>query len=163
MSDNDQTWQDRGDKAYTKFTNNPWRTGFKWLLIFLAVVIAISVLFAVIGWIGSWGDEAKRVTSPQNVREQNTRIIDDWEGMQAAGMNVCNVQSSAAKGETDPTLIEDPALAYKAQYRRIRVDYNRRMANLYEAQAVRSIPLPSNLRSYPEVAPTVEEFTSTAC
>jgi hypothetical protein len=37
------------------------------------------------------------------------------------------------------------------------------MANLYEAQAIRHLPLPSNLRSYPQVAPTLEEKMHEVC
>lgn len=159
--DNDKIWEARADRAYSNFTNRPGWTAAKWIGGFIAICIALSLVFGLISWVGSWGGEAKRVTSPQNVREQNTAIIDDYQSMEAAAANACGAKTSA--GEGDPTLVEDPALAYKATYRRIRVDYNRRMANLYEAQAVRHLPLPSNLRSYPEVAPTLEEKLVEVC
>ena len=160
--DNDRIWEERADRAYTSATDHPVRTGLKWLGGLIAAVLVLSLIFGAVSWIGSWGDEAKRVTSPANVREQNTQIIEDWEAMTAAAENACDAKT-AAKKEGDPTLVEDPTLAYKATYRRIRVDYNRRMANLYEAQAVRNLPLPSNLRSYPKIAPALNEMMSEVC
>jgi hypothetical protein len=158
----DEVWEARADRAYSDFTARPVRTAAKWFFGAVAVIIALSLIFGMISWIGSWGGEAKRVLSPQNVRDQNTAIIDDYESMDAAAANACQART-AAKENGDPTLVEDPALAYSATYRRIRVDYNRRMANLYEAQAVRRVPVPSNLRSYPQVAPTLEQKLAELC
>lgn len=160
-------WEERADR----FSQHPWRVGLKWLAAFAVFCLVVSFIFGAVSWIGSWGGEAKRVTSPQNVREQNTAIIEDYEAMDAAAANACGAVTAskgdddptASKDDDDPTLVEDPALAYKATYRRIRVDYNRRMANLYEAQAVRHLPLPSNLRSYPQVAPTLEVKMKEVC
>lgn len=158
----DREWEDRAERAYTDFTDRPGRTTAKWLVAVLAVAIVLAVVGGIIGFVGDWGGEAKRVASPDNVREQNTAVIENWEGMQAAAVNACNAKDSA-QDKNDPTLVEDPALAYKATYRRQRADYNRRMANLYEAQAVRNLPLPSNLRSYPKVAPSLEEMQRDVC
>lgn len=154
----DERWEDR----YVAASQHPFRTALKWALGFMALIVCIAVIWAVVSWIGSWGGEAARITSPDNVREQNTTIIDDWENLDAAAQNVCQVRD-AAKQDGDPTLVEDPALAYKATYRRIAADYNRRMANLYEAQAVRHLPLPSNLRSYPPRAPSLNEKLAEVC
>lgn len=163
MSDErDKVWEDRADRAYTNFTHRPVRSAAKWGGLFVAGFLAVAVIGGVIGWVGSWGDEAKRVTGVQNVKEQNTQIIAAWEGMQAAAQNACSAKG-ATSGEADPTLVENPALAYDATFRRIRADYNRRMANLYEAQAVRKLPLPSNLKDYPEVAPTLEQMQAQVC
>lgn len=155
--ENDQTWEDRADRAYTRFTDRPGWTLAKWAGAAIGVIVAIAVLGSVLGFIGSWGGEAKRIASPDNVREQNTQIIDAWESMAAAAENACAARAAAGREDGDPTLVEDPSLAYAATYRRIRAGYNRRMANLYEAQLVRKVPLPSNLRSYPERAPTLEQ------
>jgi hypothetical protein len=154
----DEFWEDRYERA----SQDPLREALKWAMGIIAFIVVVSVVWGLISWVGSWGNEAKRITSPQNVREQNTAIVGDYEAMDAAAANACGAKSAVA-GESDPTLVEDPAFAYKAQYRRIRVDYNRRMANLYEAQAIRHLPLPSNLRSYPQVAPTLEEKMHEVC
>lgn len=165
MSDwraSDKRWEDRAERAYSEFSERPVRTGLKWWVIVVAVVLALSAIGGIVGYVGSWGSEAKRVVGVENVKEQNTQIIAGWEAMTAAAQNACNVKDSkSASG--DPTLIEDPAVAYKATYRRVRADYNRRMANLYEAQAVRKLPLPSNLKNYPEVAPTLEAMQAQVC
>lgn len=158
----DRKWEDRADRAYSDFTDRPGRTSAKWIAIAITVAVVIAVVGGVIGFVGDWGSEAKRVASPENVREQNTAIIEAWQGMEAAAANACNAKDSA-KENGDPTLVEDPALAYKATYRRLRADYNRRMANLYEAQAVRNLPLPSNLRSYPKRAPSLEATQAEVC
>lgn len=155
-------WDDRYDLEAARFEQRPVRTAGKWYLWVLAVVIAVAIIGGVVSWAGSWAGEAKRITSPDNVRDQNTQIIQAWEDMEAAAQNYCAAKSTK-KGEGDPALIESPELAYAGVYRRNRVEYNRRMANLYEAQAVRNLPLPSNLRSYPERAPTLEEKAAEVC
>jgi len=173
MSHNDDRWDslskradDRALREAERFERAPVRTGLGWFvklcLVLGAVILIGGVIFGAVSWISSWGGEAKRIASPENVRQQNTEIIDDWQSMEAAAQNVCAVKDSKTNADS-PTLVEDPAFAYKAQFRKIRVDYNRRMANLYEAQAVRKLPLPSNLRSYPKVAPTLEERMATDC
>jgi hypothetical protein len=144
------------------FEAHPFRVGLKWLLTAVVMIAIVVAVIAGISWVFGWGNEAGRITGPGNVREQNTAIIDDYEAMDAAAANACEAKT-ASNGSDDPTLVEDPALAYKATYRRIRVDYNRRMANLYEAQAVRNLPLPSNLRSYPRRAPALEQKMKEAC
>jgi len=157
---------DRALHEAERFERAPWRTGMGWFVKLCLVLVALSLIggaiFGIGSWVSSWGGEAKRIASPQNVREQNTQIIQDWQDMEAAAQNACNV-ADAKSSPSDPTLVEDPAFAYKATFRRIRVDYNRRMANLYEAQAVRKLPLPSNLRSYPKVAPSLKERMATDC
>lgn len=162
MDDRDRIWEARADRAYSDLTERPKRTVLKWVAVVVAIVLAIGLVGGCVSWIGGYGQEAKRVTGVENVRDQNTRVIELWQGMEAAAANACGAQS-ASKEDGDPTLIEDPALAYKATYRTQRAEYNRRMANLYEAQAVRGLPLPSNLRSYPEVAPPLEQKMAEVC
>lgn len=158
--------EDRAGAEYDRFERRPVWTGLGWFVKLCAILVALSLigglLFGVGSWVSSWGGEAKRIASPANVREQNTQIIQDYNDLEAAAQNVCAAKSATgAKG--DPTLLEDPAFAYKASYRRIRVDYDRRMANLYEAQLVRKLPLPSNLRSYPKVAPQLAAMMKEVC
>lgn len=156
----DDKWEQRAERGYSEITAHPVKTGFKWFAGIALVLVGLSLLggliFGLGSWISSWGEEAKRVTSPTNVREQNTEIIQAWEDMKAAASNACSAEK-AQKESGDPLIIEDPSLAYDAIYRRHSVEYNRRMDNLFEAQAVRNLPLPSNLRSYPRDAPTLEQ------
>lgn len=162
MDPRDERWKGRGDKVYSDFTNRPVRTGLKVFAVLVAVGLALGAIAAVGSFVGAWGGEAKRIVSPQNVREQNGAIIDAWEAMQAQAANACQVASSP-KEDGDPTLIEDPALAYKALYRSSAAGYNARMADIYRAQLVRKVPVPSNLRSYPERAPTLEAMQRRVC
>lgn len=135
----------------------------------IGVVVAALLLIFVLGLVidacdvgNGYRKEGKRVVGVENVKEQNRAIIEDWNSMEAAAANACGAKDTK-KDEDDPTLVEDPSLAYSAKYRQIRVDYNSRMANLYEAQAVRGLPLPSNLKSYPKVAPTLREMQTQVC
>lgn len=155
-------FEERVDREAERFVDRPARTGLRWLLILIAVIAVVSIIGGCAAWIGGYGSEAKRVTGVENVRDQNTQILDLWENMDAAAQNVCDV-GSQKKGEGDPTFVEDPTLAYKATYRKAAAEYNRRMENLYEAQAVRSLPLPSNLRGLPERAPTLSEKLAEIC
>lgn len=171
----DKVWEERArsraDKAYSDLTYKPKRTIAKWVALVVLAAIVISGVGFVCGIFGDAKDvgngyrkEGKRVISVENVKEQNTRIIEDWESMNAAADNACAVGEAQARGADDPTLVEDPTVAYRATYNRIRVDYNRRFANLYEAQAVSDVPIiPSNLRSYPKVAPTFREKLAEVC
>lgn len=158
----ERVWEDRADRLYSQATYSPGKLILKIVLAVILVSLVLGFIGCVTGIIGGYGNEAKRVVGVENVKEQNTAIIEDWESMEAAAANACGAKT-AAKESGDPVLVEDPALAYKATYRRIRVDYNRRMANLYEAQAVRGLPLPHNLKSYPKIAPTVEEKMAEVC
>ncbi|MDP9133795.1 MAG: hypothetical protein M3N56_03090 [Actinomycetota bacterium] len=96
------------------------------------------------------------------MREQNTAILDAWESLQATAGNVCSVRN-AARGDASATLVEDPAFAYEATYRRIKATYDRRMSNLFEARAVRDLSLPSDLDGLPRRAPTLEGALRRTC
>lgn len=153
--DNDEKWESRSDKAYSDFTNKPYKTGFKWFFIICAVFLGLWLIGSIFGFIGSWGNEGKRIVSPTNVREQHTAIIEDYEAMEAAAENACSGTNSK-KDEDDPSLVEKPDFAYAALYRKIRVEYNRRQKNLFEAKLV-------GPKGYPRSAPTLEEMKATVC
>lgn len=137
------------------FEDHPVRSG---LGVFTAAV-AIFVIAAVIAGIGhfalGWFNKAAEVAGPENVSSQYREVINDWETLEAAAQNACSAQDSS-RSQADPTLLEDPAFAYEATYRRVRVDYNRRQANLFEAKVV-------GPGGYPAVAPTLEEMQVQVC
>ena len=160
--ENDDIWERRAERNYDEFTARPKRYALKVFAWVLGVVIALSILFAVIGWIGSWGGEAKRLTSPDHSREQVTAVLDDWTTLQATAGNVCDAKASARE-QGDPQLVEDPAFAYRAAYRRIKADYDRRMNNLFEAYVTRHLPLPGSIQNLPRTAPTLREAVAEAC
>lgn len=160
--DNDDKWNGRADREYERFTNHPVRTSFKWFLGFIAVCIVIGVVIGGVMWISSWGAEAGRVTGVQNTREQVTKILQADADMIASAENACEAKT-AAKTSDDPTLIEDPTLAYRATYRRIEADYNARMNNIFEAYITAKNPLPGTINQLPRKAPTLKERMATVC
>jgi hypothetical protein len=155
-------WNSRADRAADDFTNRPFRTGGKWLAILIGLSLTLAIVFGAVNWVSGWGGEAKRVTGVENVREQNTVILDTYEGMEAAACNALQAEQ-ASSAEGDPTLVESPALAYNAKYRDLAREYDRRMNNLFEAQAVRKLPLPSNLRGLPERSPSLSTIQAEVC
>lgn len=144
LEDRVDTW---GEHVSGSLADHPKSTLLRWTLLALVVVVALSIIGALLGLFGSWGNEAKRVVSPTNVTEQFDAVITDWQDMQAAADNACAAQESA-KQDGDPVMVEDPALAYAATYRRIAVDYNSRQQNIFKAGKV-------GPPGYPKIAPTV--------
>lgn len=116
--------------------------------VFLGILV-LSLLGGVIGWIGGWFGEAKRVTSPANVTNQYATVIGDWQALITESQNACSAVRAAHSAD-DPTFVEDPALAYEARYRSTRADYNRRMQNIFEAGLV-------GPHGYPRTVPNLSE------
>lgn len=99
----------------------------------IAFVVAVIALWLIIGWVTT----SANVVSAGNVKEQHTQVIQNWEAMVAAAENACTVQKSATTNDpSDPVLVENPVLAYEATFRRIKVEYERRMQNFFEAKIV---------------------------
>lgn len=134
----------------------------RWFAAVLGVVLVLGAGFGVVAWIMSWGGEAARITGSDNVREQNTAILDAWESLQATAGNVCSARNTT-RDDASPTLVEGPAFAYEATYRRIKAAYDRRMGNFFEARAVRDLPLPSDLNGLPRRAPTLAGALRETC
>jgi hypothetical protein len=120
-----------------------------------AAAIAVVVLVVAVSFGFRWLGAATEVAGPDNVRQQFGAVIEDWNAMEAAAANVCGASNSEGSRQ-GTTFLEDPAFAYKAQYRRIAVDYNRRQANIFEAKVV-------GPGGYPRVAPTLAEMQARVC
>lgn len=136
------------------FDERPLWTTFKYGLAACLLILAIGAVLIPFGWGFAWLNESARITGPGNTRDQSAAIIGNWNELKATAGNVCAAKSNGGSGSNDPQLLEDPAFAYKATYRRIKADYDRRMANLFEAGLVRHYP---NLNGYPRTAPTLKE------
>lgn len=138
-----------------RFGERPARTTMRWGLVATGVVVVLVIVIGAasfgLGWIGA----GKDVVSPTNVKAQYAAVIEGFEAMQAAAANACQART-AAREDGDPTLVESPALAYEAQYRRIAVDYNRRQANIFEAKAV-------GPKGYPREAPSLAAMQAEVC
>lgn len=166
MADNFDRLGEKGynwaDRQAGKLADRPKWTAFKWIGGLIALFIVIGIVSSVLGFFGDHAASLKQTVEPYNVREQNRAIVGDWQDMKAAAANACDAAEAKTNADS-PTFLEDPAVSYKATYRRIEADYDRRMANIYEAQLVRKFPVPSNLRSYPKVAPTLKEMQAQVC
>lgn len=127
------TREEKWDRRLDYAEEHPTRSVFKvagWLaLIMVALIIAFSVGRFAFGWFGATAD----IFGPANVKAQYAAVIEDWNAMEAAAENACAAKDVSRQG---PTFLEDPAFAYKAKYRQIAVDYNRRQANFFEAKEV---------------------------
>ena len=135
------------DRAAGDLADHPGRTALKWLLGFIGILLVIGLVAGIGNLIGAWGNEAKRVVSPENVTNQFDMVISDWQDMQIAADNACTATKSARQ-DGDPVMVEDPAQAYAASYRRIASDYNSRQQNIFKAGKV-------GPPGYPKIAPVV--------
>lgn len=136
---------DWAEKQAGKLADHPVRTGIRWGIVAIAVVVVIAVVGGIIGLVGNWGSEAKHVVGPANVTNQYKVIIDDWQSLMTAADNACGAQNTTpASG--DPTLVENPAFAYAATYRKIRTDYNLHFHDVFEGGLV-------GPRGYPKTVP----------
>lgn len=131
-----------------RLADHPKRTIGGWVAGFVGLLILLSIVAAIVGFVNDWGREAKRVVSPANVTQQYDTVITDWQDLQASADNACTAQESADKTTDDPVLIESPAQAYAATYRRIAVDFNSRQQNIFKAGKV-------GPPGYPKIAPVV--------
>lgn len=163
MSRSDDMWGDRYERSSQSAAAHPFAFVVKAMLVLAVLILVGGVIFGAASWIGGWGSEAARVTGAQNTREQTTAVLDDEQAMIAAAGNACDAKSSSSNDGTDPTLVEKPDFAYRAQYRRIKADYDRRMNNLFEAAFTRHIPLPDTLHGLPRYAPSLREREAQVC
>ena len=113
----------------------------------LGIVIALTVVFGILGLANDWFNEGRRIVGPENVSAQHRAIIGDYEGMISAAQNACNAEDGAKRSQDDPTFVEDPAAAYAASFYRIREDYQRRQKNLFEAKLVGPSGYPTNVEN----------------
>lgn len=138
-----------------RLADNPKRTVGGWFLKLIGFILVVGLIFAVIGFAADWFNAGKDIVSPANVSEQYRAIIEDYESLEATAINACAAEGSK-KEDSDPTLLEDPAFAYKAQYQRVKVDYNRRQKNAFEGRHV-------GPKGYPRNAPSLEEMQAEVC
>lgn len=95
------------------------------------------------GVIGSWVGEGTKVVSAPHVTEQHEKVITHYNGMIAAANNACNAITTAGN-DRSATLVEDPAMAYKATYRSIEADYVSTIDNIFKAGLVGPPGYPSS-------------------
>lgn len=123
------------DERYDRFEKRPVRTGVRWALILLGLLLVTGIVVTIVGFANNWGQKAVKVVSPANVEKQYGVIIDNWEALTASADNACLAQSGETS-EDGPLLIESPEMAYAATYRSVRADYNAAWANVFDAGLV---------------------------
>lgn len=110
----------------------------------VGVIVAIGVVTTVVGFGLGWFGKAASVVGPQNVSQQYNCVITEWESLQTAANNACSAQHSTA-GNNSPVMVEDPAFAYAATFRKIVVAYNARQKDIFQAKLVGPAGYPSEV------------------
>jgi hypothetical protein len=155
-------WEDRE----AEFERRPWWMSLKVGLGIIALGAVLIVVGAIVSGALDWGGEGKRITGPDNTREQYTEIIRDKADMDAAMGNICTVRRSLAKGDVSgdaPVLVESPELAYEGTYRRAKADYDRRMENAFEGGLIKKYTSLGDEDRFPHPAPTLEDRVAEEC
>lgn len=158
MDRRDKKWEGRADNFYTEATDHPISLTIKVVI----GIILLSIVLGVVGCAGGWFSGTKELVTFQHTKEQTTIVLLDWTQMQAAACNALGAQD-AKHSSDDPSLLEDPSLSYKAIYRNIKADYDRRMSNFFEARETRHIPIPGNIGQLPQIAPSLTEAEAQFC
>lgn len=127
----------------------------KWALWGLAAFVVLWIVIGILSFVGAWGGSVKKIVSPPNVEAQFHTVIEDWQGMISNAENACEAEKGGStETENSPTLIGGkPQAAYAQNYRRVRIDYNRRQHNFFEAKIV-------GPPGYPRTAPSYQHVTS---
>jgi len=96
----------------------------------------------------SYVDKAQQKLSADNVEQVYDKVISSWNDLYVAAQNACEVSTGGSQSaEGDPTLVESPALAYNATYRKQVSAYNATMHDIFKAGFVgphgypRTIPI----------------------
>ncbi len=147
-------WQ-KAEQEYQSAKPHVWH----WFWRVLALVIALSAIFGVIGFIGGWFSTAVRVVSPQNVTAQWAFAYQYDRDLKAIALQVC-AADAALKTTTQGTDAYDQRVtqreAYQQNYYRVQAQYDARLANAFEAKLVRP-------RDVPAQAPTLTENERQNC
>lgn len=156
-----RSWDDREKE----FEARPGLTAFKWALGICLGFLLLMVVLMPFNAGFAWLQEGKRVTGPENSRQQTTAVLQDEQAMVALAGNVCEIDQEGDKtSANDPQIVGgSPRFQYAAKYRETKADYDRRMGNFFEAAVTKELPIPKALRSYPETAPTLEARMDEVC
>lgn len=100
-----------------------------------ALATAGAFLMSGCSVVSSWVGEGKKVVSAPHVTEMHELVISHYNSMIAAANNACNAITTAGN-DRSATLVEDPAMAYKATFRAIQTDYASAMDNVFKAGLV---------------------------
>ena len=117
--------------------------------IFLAVVIALMLIFWVVGWLSV----PFQVTSSENTQKQYAFVYQYEESLRAmaAQYNAAEKALKEATSENEQSQRRSHLLAIEQNYARVQAEYDAKLRNAFEAKYVR----PSDV---PPRAPTLAEM-----
>lgn len=126
----------------------------------IAALVGVALAASLTGCsvAGGYVEKGKKVVGADNMEDQYNRVITDYNSLQTSADNACAAQGDEKKDDSDPVLVEGPALAYAATYRKIWVDYNTRMNNIFEAGLVGPPGYPRRIPNF--TAGTKTDFCS---
>lgn len=126
----------------------------------IGVIVALSVIFGLIGLGAGWFNKAVETVSPEHVQGQYDLVIRDWNALTTTADNACEAQTQSSADPNNPTLVESPQLAYAATYRNIRQAYNSAWQNIFDAKLVGPAGYPRNIPNYTEATGATPNFCS---
>lgn len=124
----------------------------------LAAIVALSVIFGIIGFVHGWISEGTRVISPANVREQWRFAYDYDASLEQIATQWCSLKN-VENDETNPdykTQRITQRLATETRYASVSAEYNGRLADAFRARIV----APPDV---PHTAPLLTDKTQRLC
>lgn len=118
----------------------------------LGIVIALALVFGVIGFFAGWFNAAKEVVSPANVKAQWQFAYDYDEQLDAIAQQTCQMRQVEA-AETDPafkTQRTSQRVAIEQNYFRVEAEYNGRLRDAFRAKLVAPTDVPDQAPSLDE-------------
>jgi hypothetical protein len=145
---NEEIWDERADRYGSSFTRHP-------ILWILGVIAALVVISQIAAFGCGWYNTGKEIVSPANVKEQYSKVIEDYVAMERQAETVCEAKQKKST-EKSPEFLETPGQAYATKYRQTEVDYDQRQHNFFKSELV-------GPKGYPHTAPTLEEMQAKVC
>lgn len=122
------------------------------------VILALSLLFGVIGFVGGWFSAAVKVVSPANVKDQWRFAYDYDASLEAIAQQWCTAKA-VEDAETNPDYHSQritQRVAIENNYAAVAAKYNGRLADAFRAKLVKPPDVPSQ-------APLLSDKTGRLC
>jgi len=130
-----------------------WKEFKKWIWIAFLVILILTIVGFIFGWITLPIDKGSR----DNVEKQFRRGYELYESLQATAQMVCTAEQ--AYNETDPNTKQQrqtQLTAYQTNYQRLAAEYDAWARNVFEGGIIHPQDLPTR-------APTLQDMKSQVC